>query len=491
MIELRTCSILGCAIQGHKSSQGFFACCHGEGLKLATQEPGSPGDELELEIEALHDSGEGLARVGDDLVLVRDAVPGERLRARITSSGRRFARAEPIKRIEDSPDRVPARCQHFGSCGGCDVMTLAYPKQLAWKQERTRKLLSDSLGEAPPLAPIASPEDPWGQRNKLTLHFSSKAGKLRLGLFRPHSRKVFRMQECPVQHPRAVAAMQRASLGLSRSGLGVHRQSQGGVLRSLIVRSARSTDSVHLILVTSKMQLPGLEAMHAELAGFERLGLSLLITESPDPSSLDGPHFHLSGPERLEEEIGGLRYLSSPTAFFQTSPWGAEHLVSRVRDLIDAPEGEELVDLYCGGGLLGLAVANRFRRVIGIELDPGAVADAKASAELNGIQKVSFRHSAAESLVRDFRFMGKPDTVLLDPPRSGMDPVVLPAVTQQLAPRRILYVSCKPETLARDLAKMRSLGYRTLRVEAFDMFPHTQHLEALALCERIHRVPTT
>jgi 23S rRNA (uracil1939-C5)-methyltransferase len=455
------------------------------------QSPGSEpvvrrGDELECEIEKLDSSGEGQARIDDYLIFVRDALPGERVRVRVESTGRRFARASVLERFESSPDRVEARCAHFGACGGCDLQTLRYAEQLRFKQQRTQQLLEEALGMAPELAEIAAPEEPWEQRNKLTLHFSEKGGALRLGLFRPHTRKVFGMEECPVQHPRAVEAMRRAAKGLAHSGLRVHRHADDGVLRALVVRSARSSDSVHLILVTSSPRLPGIDAMHRELDGFERLGLSLMVSTGADPSDLDGTHYHLSGPERLEEEIGGLRYLSSPTAFFQTSPWGAEHLVSRVGALIDTPEDQEIIDLYCGGGLLGLAVADRVKRVVGVELSTEAVADAKASAALNGIQNVSFRQSAAESLVRDFRFMGKPDTVLLDPPRSGLDDSVLPGVAQQLAPRRILYVSCNPSVLAKDLSILRTHGYHCLRVEPFDMFPHTQHLEALALCERRH-----
>ncbi len=443
--------------------------------------PVSEGQEVEINITSLDRGGEGVGRVSEYLVFVKGALPGERVKAKVGSVGRRYARAVCTGVLEASPDRVKVPCPHFAYCGGCDYQHLDYAKQLITKETHLREMLQEKLGrDEIPMQPVTAPDAPWQQRSKLTLHLHKKSGRMRIGLFQPRTRKVFGMEQCPVQRDVAVEALRRTTRGLKASGLSVWKPGGSGDIKAVILRSSASSDRAHIVLVTSKAQLPGIASLHAELEGLDNVGLSLHVHKGSDTQDLNGQDYHLSGPERLEEEIDGVRYLFSPTAFFQTSPWGAARLTQIVRELCHAPPDSRVVDLYCGGGLLSLAVAKQVKEVIGIEIDPSAVADAKATAKLNGVENVSFRHGAAELLERDFKFIHKPHTVILDPPRSGCDSVVLPAIASEFKPKEIIYVSCNPESLADDILVLEEKGYKLRTLVPLDMFPHTHHLEVVA-----------
>lgn len=442
------------------------------------------GDEISVEVESLADGPDALCRVGDYVVFVAGALPGEKVLVRVTNAGRKFGRASLLRIERVSADRVGPKCPHFLECGGCHFQHLAYPKQLEHKTARLTKALSHTLRRTSlPIVPMAAPESPWGQRNKIALQIVGRAGEADPGFFRMRSRDVVPIKECPVQDPAGTALAFKAVQVVNRVGLEPWREwDDRGVVKSLVVRSMGTRQS-HVTVVSRETHLPREERLVRELSRSGATTVSINVNDRPGPQLMGRETYVLAGPPRIVEEIGGLKYLSSAGAFFQTSAWGAAFLADAVRRLVGAPEGARVIDLYSGGGLLSLALADAGAEVVGIEENPSAASDARASARANGLEdRAIFATGQAESLVRDLQRERRPYAVVLDPPRDGCDPRVIDAVAR-LAPQRIVYVSCEPTSLARDLALFQSAGYETVRVEPLDMFPHAFHVEAVVVLE--------
>lgn len=451
--------------------------------------PVRPGDELSLEVEGLADGPDAMCRVGDYVVFVAGALPGERVLVRVTNAGRKFGRAELLRVERPSPDRVGPRCRHFLECGGCHFQHLAYPKQLEHKTARLEKTLAHALRrDALPIVEMAAPEDPWGQRNKIALQVIGRANEAQGGFFRMRSRDVVPVRECPVQDPRGTALSFAAVDAIGRTGIEPWREwDDRGVVKAVVVRAMKGTGDAHVTVVSRTPRIPREEKLVRELLRTGATGVSVNLNDRPGPQLLGRHTDLLAGPKRIAEELGGVRYLSSPGAFFQTSAWGARHLVDAVRRLVDAPEGARVIDLYSGGGLLSLALASRGAQVLGIEENPSATGDAIASARANGLERAAeFATGPVEAYLRDLARERAPFAVVLDPPREGCDPRVVEAVSR-LAPEKIVYVSCEPSSLGRDLALFDRLGWDTTRVEPLDMFPHAFHLESIAVLERPRR----
>ncbi|HVO30166.1 MAG TPA: 23S rRNA (uracil(1939)-C(5))-methyltransferase RlmD, partial [bacterium] len=317
-----------------------------------------------------------------------------------------------------------------------------------------------------------------------------RRGDAKAGLFRMRSRDVVPIRECPVQDEMGTTIAFAARDAVNRVGIepwdDVH---DVGILRSIVVRSTKTTKQAQVTLV-ARRTIPRLEKLVMDLERAGATGVAVNWNERPGPQLMGRETEGISGPARISEKIGGVSYLSSPGAFFQTSAWGAAFLVDAVRRLVDAPSNARVIDLYSGGGLLSLALADRVREVIGIEENRGAVGDAVASARANGFSNATFLAGRTEDRIRSLGGDRPPYAVVLDPPRDGCVPSVIDAVAG-LKPERVVYVSCEPTALGRDLALFRARGWELERVEPLDMFPHAFHIEALAVLTpaRRARVP--
>ncbi len=449
-------------------------------MSAASRVPVAIGDELELVVESVGDGPDALARVEGYILFVAGALPGERIRARVTSAGRKHGRADLLAVLAPSADRVEPRCRHFAVCGGCDWQHVAYPTQLAWKTERLRKTLRWALQrEDVPVRDMVGPSDPWGQRTKLALHPRPGASPRTAGFFMRRSRDVVTIEECPVHEPAGLRVTLAARDAATKLGFRGWDPVRGhGELRALVTRSSERGD-VQTTVVLHDEPGPTVDALAHELLRAGATTVAVNRNQEPFERLLGRRTRVLEGPPRLEERIGDVRYLASPGAFFQTSAFGAAFLVDAVRRLVDPPREAVILDLYCGGGLLGLALADRVARVIGVEENGAAVDDARASAKANRFRNCTFEAGPAERLAQAFvRQRLAPFAVLLDPPRAGCDPRVLEAIVQ-LAPRCVFYVSCDPAAFGRDLALLTQRGFRLDVVEPLDMFPHTHHIEAV------------
>ncbi len=439
------------------------------------------GSELELTVDSLAYGGNGVARLDGYVVFVQGAMPGDRVRARIDRSKRGYAEASTVELLEPSPDRVEPRAPHPGA----SWQVLPYERQVAAKESQVREALA-RIGhfEDPPVAPMVPAVDPWRYRNKLEYSFgSSDADGLVLGFHRPGRWDEIDDVSDDILASERINAVREAVKAWCRDEglLAYDRRVHTGFLRNLVVREGRRTGQVQARLVTS----PGAALRVQSLVEAVAVD-SLLWTQAAGvgETSREGQTELLAGPAYIEEETLGLRFRVSPEAFFQTNTDMAERLYGVAADLAGLSGGERVYDLFCGIGTIALALALRAREVWGIEVVESAVADAIENARLNSVDNAHFFAGDVRTAMRPLvEKAGKPDVVVIDPPRAGLSQKIVRRVLEAGA-RRIVYVSCNPTTLAPNARQMVDAGYRLTAVRPVDMFPQTPHIECVALLER-------
>jgi len=442
--------------------------------------------------------GDALGTVEGYVVFVRGALPGERVAARVVTSGRKFGRAHLVKVLRSSPHRVAPPCRHFGPCGGCSWQHIAYPEQLRLKSSMLSSTIAHALGGRPPKVKPTIGIDreasgPWGFRNKV--HFVLGRGQGATGLVMGHymrdSRRIVGIAECPIHSPAGNRIAFRIRNLLEKHGVpGTDHETLRGVARHLIVRVAEHTGESQATLVTTDPMVPGLKTIVRELASGPDApgGIHLNVNDRPGPFLFGRATRKLHGKDRLLDEVAGVRFVVSPKAFFQTNVRCAEKLVEVVMGHVPRDDRRPILDLYAGAGLFSLPLARRGHRVISVEENPVAVKDGISSLGLNDVPEGACRfiQGRVEDVIRDMcdGSSGEPSrfgTAILDPPREGCPAAVLGLLVGRLRIDRIIYVSCNPRALAADLALATERHYRIVEVQPVDMFPHTPHIESVAL----------
>jgi 23S rRNA (uracil1939-C5)-methyltransferase len=410
------------------------------------------------------------------VVFVRGAVPGDRVRARVRKAKRSFAEADLLEVLEASPERIEPRASHPGA----PWQVLPYERQLEEKQRQVADALSRLGGfEDPPVEPIVPAVEQWRYRNKVEYSFGPE---LQLGFHRAGRWDLIDDVTEDVLASERVDDLRRAAAAWVREeGLSAYdREDHTGLLRNLVVREGRRTAEVQARLVTSPGDFRALEFAAALPAD------SVLWTRAAGvaETTRDGQTEVLKGREKLDEELSGLRFSISPDAFFQTNTEMAEHLYATAVELAGLTGRERVVDLFCGIGTIALVLALEAREVWGVEVVESAVADAIENAQRNGVDNASFFAGDVRTAMRPLlEESGKPDVVVIDPPRAGLSQKVVRRVLEAEA-KRIVYVSCNPTTLAPNARQMADAGYRLSTVRPVDMFPQTPHIECVALLER-------
>jgi 23S rRNA (uracil1939-C5)-methyltransferase len=435
-----------------------------------------------------------VARLDGYVVFVSGAVPGDRVRARVTRAKRQYAEGRAIEVLEPGADRIPAVADHPGAAW----QVLRYDRQLQAKQEQVDDALR-RIGRLYgfELEPIVPAEQPWRYRNKLEYSFGTDDDGLLVCGFHAPGRfdRIEPMEDCLLASPES-NEVRRAVLDWCRAeGLpAFDRRERTGLLRNLVVREGRRTGELQVRLVTSPSGLDAGSALRAEalLAAVRCDGLLWTETESMAETTAGGRTRLLAGETHVEESLCGLRFRISPEAFFQTNTEMAERLYGLAADYAQVRGFERVFDLYSGIGTLGLTLAPRAAEMWGLEIVEEAVADAIANAALNEIDNARFfagdvRLALAELVSQ----AGRPDVLVVDPPRAGLSGKVVRRIIEA-GPRRIVYVSCNPTTLAPNVAQLAEAGWALRRVRAVDMFPQTPHIECVALLERARaRAPTS
>ncbi len=447
--------------------------------------PVRKGEELELRIDSLAYGGNGVARHDGFVVFVRGGLPGDRVRARVTKVKRGFAEGFVDAVLEPSTDRVDAPCRHFGICGGCRFQDLAYDQQAAAKEQQVRDALV-RIGRIadPPLDPIVPAASHYGYRNKLEYSFTSGDGGVDLGFHRAGRwDEVIGIEECLLT-TRLGNAIRGAVRDWAREErLEPYDQATGeGYLRHLVVREGRNTGQALVVLVTAPGERFETGYFVDVLRRFPELrSIHWAINDTPAEQT-NLPTQLLWGDDAFEEQILGLRFRLRPSAFLQTNTEMAEQLYALAREFAGLTGAENVFDLYCGTGTIGLALAANARSVWGLEISEEAVACAIENAELNGIGNAKFfAGNVGQTLEELVKEAPAPDVVVVDPPRAGLAGKALRR-TGGLGAARIVYVSCNPTTLASDVQVLRDeFGYQLVRCRPVDMFPHTPHVESVSL----------
>jgi 23S rRNA (uracil1939-C5)-methyltransferase len=464
---------------------------------------------MELDIIGVNLDGDGVAEAEGRVIAVPGTIPGERVEVRVVRARNGAASAEVARILQASPHRVTPACRHFGLCGGCAWQHVAYPEQLRLKQQLLQGLLPGL--DIRPTLPTPSAEGsslvptslgdgvptPWSYRNKVSFVFGQggHGTSLVMGHYRRGSRTVVPVQECPV-HAEAgnrFAFALRDVLERARIP-GSTPDGEEGIARHVVARVPHGTADLLGTLVVTENVKP-LRRVTAEMqkaiapghpgATPPRVGFHLNVHDRPGSMLFGRETRRLFGVGEVREQVGGILYLVSPTAFFQTNVRAAEVLVREVLDALPEARFRRVLDLYSGVGLFALPLAKQGRTVTAVEENRHAMAGAASAMRLNGIPDHACRLTAAR--VEDaLKGVGPGwDAVVLDPPRQGCPPVVLDWLTRSLRPPRIVYVSCNPEALAHDLAAVPGSGYRFERIQPIDMFPHTAHVETVVVLERV------
>lgn len=464
--------------------------------------------EIVLDIEHLNTAGDGVARRRSQMVTVPFTIPGERVRVSLDSS--RNSAATLLEVVRSSPHRVQPGCTHFGVCGGCAWQHIAYPEQLRLKTEIVDRLVKQTVPKAPATRAMlaATPlDDPWHYRQKVHFVFGppprgvggprpasgrhSSPGLI-MGHYARGSRRVMPVVECPVHDERGNAV----AFGLFAAYSKISGRQGLPTLKSVAIRVSGSSDETMATLVVTEKSDAKLRTATRNTLSAPWAPSSFHVNVHPRGDAyIFGPETRrITGTERLRDDVGGAAFLISPTSFFQTNVRAAGILVRLVLEAV--PAGVPVVDLYAGAGLFALPLASRGHRVTAVEANRAAVADGEASARVSRIPPERCRFVA--KLVSTFtaafadglRRGRLTPAVILDPPREGCEAVVLDEVFSRIRPDTAVYVSCNPETLARDLARIVGHGYTIASMQPVDMFPHTPHIETVVVITRTRPAST-
>jgi 23S rRNA (uracil1939-C5)-methyltransferase len=450
--------------------------------------PVAKDQELELKVDSLAYGGNGVARLDGFVVFVRRGLPGDTVRARVTKVKRNHAEALAVEVVEPGAPRVDAPCTHYPACGGCRFQDLAYEAQVAAKHDQVADALRRIGGIAePPLEEILPAKSVFHYRNKLEYSFTQTPSGAASG-FHKAGRwdEVLDVERCWLTTDLGNAVREAVDDWARAERLEAYDQeAHTGYLRHLVLREGRNTGQLLVQLVTGEGERFDREQLVEELRRFPEVRSIHWSVNAGQAEITNLPTTLLWGEDAIEEELCGLRFRVRPNAFLQTNTEMAEVLYELAGEYAALTGEETVYDLYCGIGTIGLTLASRALTVWGIEVSEESVACALENADLNGITNAAFYAGEVGQAVEELRDRaGEPDVVVVDPPRAGLSGKALRRMAR-MEPAKIVYVSCNPTTLAANVKELgREWGYRLERARPVDMFPHTPHVETVALLAR-------
>ena len=454
--------------------------------------PVKKNQDIVLEVTDLGSRGEGIGRFQDFLIFVEGALPGEKVEVRIVQVRSRFAFGKLLRILEVSEERVQPECPLAGRCGGCQLPHLSYEGQLRYKQNKIeqdlRRIGSFEGIQVPPVKGMAGGQ--WQHyRNKAQYPVQELEGRPEAGFYAPRSHRLLPVEACLIQSERANALLPAVMDFVRAEGLSIYNEeTHRGLLRHILIRDGRATGQISLCLVLNGSRLPREEAW----IDFARQNgvTSLSINENREKGNviLGRRTRVLWGPPYIEDSIGGLRFFISPPSFYQVNSQQTQVLYETALEMAGLTGKETVVDAYCGIGTISLFLARKAKKVYGVEIVPEAIEDARYNAAQNGLTNVEFFCGRAEEVMPALlRERGlHPQVMVVDPPRSGCEESLLDTM-REMAPDRIVYVSCDPATLARDLNYLCHVhpDYELTRVQGVCMFPETSHIETVVLMSRL------
>ncbi len=455
--------------------------------RSAAAPPVQKNEYIEMTIDGLTHEGNGVGRHEGFAVFVPRALPGEKVKVKIIKVLKNYAVGRLVDVMETASHRTEPSCPIYKRCGGCSLQHLDYEEQLRQKRQWVVDNLERIGGIQVPVHPTIGMENPWRYRNKaqVPIGVGGEKGGLITGFFAPRSHEIIPMDSCSIQHEsndRVVEAVREiaGSLGLTAYDEKKHE----GLLRNVVAKVGFRSGEVMVVLVTREESIPE-PARTRLIEGIrERIPAVKSIVQNINPKRTNvifgDRSVVLWGEKYIYDYIGDVKFAISARSFFQVNPVQTEVLYGKALEYADLSGTETVIDAYCGIGTISLFLAKRARRVYGVEVVDEAIADAKRNARLNGIDNVEFAVGEAEKVIPWWYAQGiRADVVVVDPPRKGCDRTLLDTIVK-MKPERVVYVSCNPATLARDLRVLEDGGFKTVEVQPVDMFPHTGHVESVS-----------
>ena len=442
-----------------------------------------------LDIVSQGYEGEGIAKINDTFpIFIEGALKGERVNVRIVKSKKNFAYGKLLEVIEPSLERCEAKCSIHKRCGGCKLQHSTYKEQLNFKFERVKDCITKigKLDESIVQFPLGM-DEPWRYRNKVQLPIGMVNGELKIGFFAPRSHEIIDMETCLIQDEIADKVVGITRTWIKKNNIKTYnidgKYDETGILRHIMIRRGFTTNEVMVVLVTNGSKLPNkdqfISLITENIPGIKSIVQN--INSKPTNVILGQECITLWGESTISDYIGEFKFNISPLSFFQVNPVQTEVLYNKALEYAGLTGDETVFDAYCGTGTITLFLSQKAKKVYGVEIIPQAIENANINAKENNVNNVEFFVGESEVVIPDLINKGiKADVVVVDPPRKGCDVKLLNAITN-IDAKKIVYVSCDPSTLARDLAILEGNGYKTVKVQPVDMFPHTAHIENVAL----------
>lgn len=475
--------------------------------------PYKKNEQATVDIIGLTHDGEGVGRADGFTLFIQGALPGERVRAKVMKVKKQYGYARLEEILEASPSRMDASCGIYKECGGCQLQHFDYAAQLEWKRQHVVDNLArigklrvtgeeerGKAGKAGPQSdadrsggtdavivhPTIGMDEPWRYRNKAAVPVGRDAegGGLQAGFYARGSHRIIDMDDCLIQHEHNDEVIRVVKQIGRELGASPYDEETGrGVLRHVVARTGVVTGEIMVVLVTNSRKLPSedrwIERIREELPDVKSIVQN--VNERNTNVIFGDETRVLWGSEVIYDELDGIRFAISARSFYQVNPVQTVKLYRKAVEYAGLTGTEDVIDAYCGIGTISLFLARKAGRVYGVEIVPEAIEDAARNAALNGIKNATFEAGPAEVVIPRWREEGiTADVIVVDPPRKGCDPALLETILA-MEPKRVVYVSCNPSTLARDLRVLEDGGYRTVEVTPVDMFPWTTHVECVVL----------
>ena len=433
--------------------------------------------------------GEGIAKIDNKYpIFIEGALKGEKVKVRIVKVNKNFAYGKLMEVLEASEERVNPPCAIYKRCGGCKLQHASYKAQLDFKWDRVKDCVS-KIGKLDPIIvkyPLGM-ENPWRYRNKVQLPIGLINGEVKIGFFAPRSHDIIDMESCLIQDEIGDKVVKLTREWIEKFNIRPYNvdgeYDEKGIVRHIMIRRGFTTNEVMVVLVTNGEKLPYKEEfvdlMVKNIPGIKSIIQNINSKKTNVILGLESKT--LWGEDTVSDYIGDFRFNISPLSFFQVNPIQTEVLYGKALEYANLTGNEEVFDAYCGTGTITLFLSQRAKKVYGVEIIPQAIDNAWINAKENKVENVEFFVGESEVVIPDLINKGvKADVVVVDPPRKGCDKKLLDAITN-IDAKKIVYVSCDPSTLGRDLQVLEENGYKTLEVQPVDMFPNTAHIENVAL----------
>ncbi|MHC0036220.1 23S rRNA (uracil(1939)-C(5))-methyltransferase RlmD [Pseudoneobacillus sp. C159] len=448
-----------------------------------------PKQTFPLTIKRLGINGEGVGYYKKTVVFVPGALPGEEVVVEATNIHPKYAEAKIKKIRKKSEHRIQPLCPVYEQCGGCQLQHLGYSQQLMEKRdiviqslERHAKLPISEIE----IRETIGMEDPWGYRNKNQFQVGQRDGKVLAGLYGLNSHELINIEQCAVQHPQTNEATLQVKQILEELKIPIYNEkTRTGIVRTIVTRVGMQTHELQVVLITNAKELPKKELIIAEVQKRLPNVKSIVQNVNEQKTSLifGDETIGLAGEDFIQETLGDLHFELSARTFFQLNPQQTVKLYNEVKKAAALTGKEKVVDAYCGVGTIGLWLAAQAGEVRGMDIIPESIEDAKKNAKRHGFSHTKYVPGKAEEVLPKWVKKGwQPDVIVVDPPRTGLDEKLLQTILQ-IKSEKLVYVSCNPSTLAKDLQTL-SKGYRVKYIQPVDMFPHTAQVETVALLIR-------